>query len=106
MAYTPDKISISQAEAEVREAWAQSYSPEAIARGIRSIRKRPFRERSVMFFARLAFRGIYFPQMRRRQWVSLIWQNRQTLFSLCYEASVSLLKERRQSRTSRKEVVA
>src|SRR6185436_11135235 len=63
MAYTPDKITIEQAEAEVREAWGYSYSPKAIAQGLRSIRKRPFRERAVMFFAKLAFRGIYFPQM-------------------------------------------
>lgn len=86
MAYTPDKITIEQAESEVREAWERSYSPEAIASGIRSIRKRPFRERSVMFFAKLAFRGIYFPQMRRRHWFSLMWQNRRTLLSLCAEA--------------------
>jgi radical SAM superfamily enzyme YgiQ (UPF0313 family) len=86
MAYTPDRISIEQAEAEVREAWAHSYSPAAIEDGLRRVRKRPLRERTVMFFARLAFRGIYFPQIRRREWVSLIWHNRRTLFSLCCEA--------------------
>jgi radical SAM superfamily enzyme YgiQ (UPF0313 family) len=95
MAYTPDRISIPEAEAEVREAWARSYSPEAILSGLRRISKRPFRERSVMFFARLAFRGIYFPQMRRSEWVSLIWQNRQSLIWLCYEATLDLFRKKK-----------
>jgi hypothetical protein len=86
MAYTPDKITIEQAEAEVREAWTRAYSPEAMWRAYKSIAHRPFRERSVMFFARLAFRGIYFPQMRRRDWFLLLWRNRRTLWTLCYQA--------------------
>ena len=93
MAYTPDRITIEQAEAEVRQAWARSYSPKAIADGLRSIRKRPFKERATMFFAKLAFRGIYFPQMKKRQWVLLIWNNRRALSSLCYEAFVTLLRD-------------
>src|SRR4030095_1259049 len=93
MAYTPDKISIEQAEAEVREAWTRAYSPKAIADGLRRIRKRPLRERTVMFFARLAFRGIFFPQLRQQQWLSLIWKNRQPLLSLCYQAFSQLLRD-------------
>jgi radical SAM superfamily enzyme YgiQ (UPF0313 family) len=85
MAYTPDKITIEEAEAEVREAWSRSYSPEAMSDALQRIAHRPLRERSVMFFARLAFRGIYFPQMRRRHWFSLLWKNRRSLFSLCYQ---------------------
>src|SRR5262249_22092157 len=57
MAFTPDRISIEQAEAEVREAWTLSYSPGVIADGLRRISKRPLRERTVMFVAHLAFRG-------------------------------------------------
>src|SRR6185503_7452003 len=86
MAYTPDRISIEQAEAEVREAWTLSYNPTTIANGMRRIRKRPLRERAVMFVAHLAFRGIYFPQMQRRHWFALMWKNRRTLMSLIYEA--------------------
>ena len=40
----------------------------------------------MVFFARLAFRGIYFSQVRRSQWLSLLWSNRHVLLSLCYEA--------------------
>lgn len=93
MAYTPDKISIEQAEAEVREAWSRAYSPEAIAEGLHRIHGRPFHERTVMFFSKLAFRGIYFPQMRRKDWFLLIWNNRGPLLSLCYEAFLSLLRD-------------
>jgi hypothetical protein len=95
MAYTPDQISIEQAEAEVRAAWTLSYNPRTIAHGLRRIRKRPLRERAVMFVAHLAFRGIYFPQMRRRHWFSLIWKNRQPLLSLAYEAFLGVVRDKR-----------
>jgi radical SAM superfamily enzyme YgiQ (UPF0313 family) len=95
MAYTPEKISISEAEAEVREAWSRSYSPEATEAALKLISDRPFRERSVMFFARLAFRGIYFPQMSRRHWVGLLWKNRRPFFGLISEALRSLWARRR-----------
>jgi radical SAM superfamily enzyme YgiQ (UPF0313 family) len=96
MAYTPDKISIEQAEAEVREAWNHAYSPQTIAAGLNRIRHRPIRERTVMFFAHLAFRGIYFPQMRRSEWFSLIWKNRRPLLSLSYEAFLLLMRENKE----------
>ncbi len=95
MAYTPDKITIEQAEAEVQEAWTDAYGPEAIADSLRRISNRPFRERTVMFFARLAFRGIYFPQMRRWQWFLLMWKNCPTLLSLCYEGFMEYRASRR-----------
>ena len=86
MAYTPDKITIEEAESEVREAWTRAYSPEAMSHALGSIAHRPFKERALMFFARLAFRGIYFPQMRRRHWFLLFWKNRRTLLNICYQA--------------------
>jgi radical SAM superfamily enzyme YgiQ (UPF0313 family) len=86
MAYTPDKITIAEAESEVREAWEHAYSAEAIEHALKRISNRPFRERTVMFFARLAFRGIYFPQMSSKQWLLQLWRNRRSLLSLCGEA--------------------
>src|SRR5881409_2387788 len=94
MAYTPSKITI--AEAEVREAWTCSYSPQTNAEAMSRVAHRPLRERAVMFVARLAFRGIYFPQMRRREWGLLVWRNRRTLLSLSREGL-------RHARTSRQE---
>ncbi len=94
MAYTPDQISIEQAEEEVREAWVRSYAPEEMAQALQRIAHRPFRERSVMFFARLAFRGIYFPQMRARHWLALLWRNRRSFLTLCCQAWIKCKTER------------
>jgi hypothetical protein len=60
------------------------------------IRHRPIRERMIMFFAHLAFRGIYFPQMRRSEWFSLIWKNGRPLLSLSYEAFLQLMRENKE----------
>jgi radical SAM superfamily enzyme YgiQ (UPF0313 family) len=86
MAFTPENISIKQAEAEVHEAWSRSYSPDTTARALDKIEGRPFHERMVMFFTRLAFRGIYFPQMKKRHWVLLLWQNRSSFLRIMAEA--------------------
>jgi radical SAM superfamily enzyme YgiQ (UPF0313 family) len=86
MSFTPNNISIDEAEKEVREAWTRAYRPAATREAMRKISDRPLPERAVIFFARLAFRGIYFPQVHRREWLSLLWSNRQVLLSLCYDA--------------------
>jgi hypothetical protein len=89
MAFTPNKISISQAEIEVRKAWADSYSPRAIALALKKIEGRPFHERAFMFFTHLFFRGIYFPQTRASQWISLLLRNSATIFQLLRESFVA-----------------
>ena len=103
MAYTPEKMTIAEAETEVRQAWTRSYGPEATEEALRRIAFRPFRERAVMFFARLAFRGIYFPQMSVRHWLVLLWKNRRPLLSLCREAFQNLRARRRAPVTPREE---
>ena len=85
MAYTPENITIEQAEAEVHAAWTESYSPENTVRALERIKGRPFHERAVMFFTRLAFRGIYFPQMTKRHWIALLWQNRRSFVRILAE---------------------
>jgi len=86
MAFTPLNITVEQAEHEVHEAWRRSYEPEAIAKALRKIEDRPFQERVVMFFAWLIFRGIYFPQLTKRQWLGLLWSNRASLMRILKEA--------------------
>ena len=88
MSFTPENITQAQAEAEVREAWTRAYSPKATREALRRISNRPLSERIVLFFARLAFRGIYFPQMTVRQWVVLLLKNRRPVLSFCYEAAI------------------
>jgi hypothetical protein len=105
MAFAPENISPAQAEAEVREAWTRAYSPKATTEALRRISDRPLSERTVLFFARLAFRGIYFPQMTGRQWAVLLLKNRRPLLSFCYEAFRALWTRRPPSVAPRQEVV-
>ncbi|PYR96633.1 MAG: hypothetical protein DMG16_27330 [Acidobacteria bacterium] len=93
MAFTPRNINVEEAEAEMKAAWSRSYDPQAIATALQKIAHRPFKERAVMLFARLAFRGIYFPQMRRRDWVRLLVANRKNLLRLLAEARVEYRRQ-------------
>jgi radical SAM superfamily enzyme YgiQ (UPF0313 family) len=85
MAHTPLKMSIPEAHAEVKYGWAKTYSPEAIAKAVQSIRHKPLGYRINILIARLCFRGIYFPQMGRFAWVKTIAQNWGTIFGLVKE---------------------
>ena len=86
MAHTPLKMTVPEAHAEVNYGWAGSYSPEAIARAVDSLRDEPLGYRIGILVARLCFRGIYFPQMGRWAWVIVIANNRRTIFKLVAEA--------------------
>ena len=85
MAFTPKNITVKQAEHEVHEAWRRCYEPKAIAAALRQLEGQPFRQRATMFFARLIFRGIYFPQLTKRQWAGLLWSNRVSLIRILKE---------------------
>jgi hypothetical protein len=85
MAHTPLKMTIAEAHAEVKAGWANSYSPEAMAKAVDSLKEKPLGYRINIFIARMCFRGIYFPQMGPVAWVKLIFQNRRTIFSLVKE---------------------
>jgi radical SAM superfamily enzyme YgiQ (UPF0313 family) len=88
MAFTPKGIGIRQAEKEVRRAWSRSYSPRAIAASLQKIRHRPFHERAIMLAVKLAFRGIYFPQMKTAHWIALIARNSWAICRLIYEGCI------------------
>ncbi len=98
MAHTPLKMTIQEARQETDSAWRASYSPERNAEAINSISAAPFRYRLSHLVSRLFFRGIYFPQMNKRAWMKLIFQNRRPIFSLSKEAI-------RMWRASRKKIV-
>src|SRR5712691_378278 len=86
MAHTPLKMTIQEARQETDSAWRASYSPERNAEAINSIRETPFRYRLSHLVSRLFFRGIYFPQMNKRAWLKLVFQNRRPILSLSKEA--------------------
>ena len=94
MAFTPRGITPSQAEGEVRGAWQRSYSRSAITAALRKIAHRPFHERAMLFCASLAFRGIYFPQMRKSQWFALLLQHSLNIVRLIVEGLRLSLKSK------------
>nr|MDQ3819484.1 hypothetical protein [Acidobacteriota bacterium] len=85
MAHTPLKMTITEAQEELDKAWVDSYSPEANERAINSIRDQPLDYRVIHLVMRLFFRGIYFPQIRRREWVKVIADNRRVIYRLAKE---------------------
>ncbi len=85
MAHTPLKMSIPEAHAEVKYAWAHSYSPQAIAQAVDSLDYKPLGYRINVLISRLCFRGIYFPQMGKLAWLKVIGQSRHTIFKIIRE---------------------
>ena len=85
MAHTPSKMSITEARAEVDYAWSRSYCPERNREALESIKDTPIQYRISHFVARIFFRGIYFPQMRKREWLKLLFQNRRPILAFLRE---------------------
>lgn len=96
MAHTPLKITSAEAQAEVRYAWTDSYSPAAIGRAVDSIGHRPLWLQISLLIGRLSFRGIYFPQMGRWAWLKVAAQNRKVIFKMI-RAGFSLRGKGRQA---------
>jgi len=100
MAHTPLKMTIDEAQAELKQAWTNSYSAEAIAAAVDSIRDKSLGHRINVFVSRIFFRGIYFPQMGKRAWAKVIVQNRRTIYSLVKEG-VSAWRTARKGRKAK-----
>ena len=98
LAHTPLKMTIAETHSEVNHAWASSYSAKAIARAVDSISDKPLSHRINIFIARLCFRGIYFPQIGKRAWIKVIFQNRRTIYNLIKDG----VSDWRAARKSRK----
>lgn len=86
MAHSPLGLSAGEAEAEVRLAWKMSYSPGSTASAMRWLEKKSFPDRIIHLCARLAFRGIYFPQMRWQEWAQLLFENREAILQVAASA--------------------
>ncbi|HKG22756.1 MAG TPA: radical SAM protein [Blastocatellia bacterium] len=87
MAHTPLKMTIDEARKEVNYAWSSSYSPERNAQALDAISNQPLGYRIGHIIARLCFRGIYFPQMNKRDWGKVIFQNRRAILGLVAEGT-------------------
>ncbi|MDQ3653209.1 MAG: B12-binding domain-containing radical SAM protein [Acidobacteriota bacterium] len=95
MAHTPLKMTIPEARVEVNHAWSASYSPERNAHAVDAINGAPIDVRIGHLVARLFFRGIYFPQMGKRAWMKVIFQNRHTIYSLIKDGATTWRTARR-----------
>ena len=75
MAHSPLGLSAAEAEAEVLRAWKASYSPAAMASAMKWLETKSLKDQIIHLCSRLAFRGIYFPQMKWRQWARVLFEN-------------------------------
>ena len=95
MAHTPKKMTIEEAKEEVKYAWSNSYSPERNAQALEAIKNEAIQFKISHFVSRMFFRGIYFPQMRRREWLMLCYQNRKIIFGLIKEGFATWRRSRK-----------
>ncbi|MBL8184889.1 MAG: cobalamin-dependent protein [Blastocatellia bacterium] len=107
MAHDPLKMTIEEAKQETFDAWSRSYSPERNWEAIDSIRHSPIDVRIGHIVARLFFRGIYFPQMSKRAWIKLLFDNRKSILSLTREgfSTYRAFKKRKRLESSNVPVV-
>src|SRR5688500_10605124 len=97
MAHAPLKMTIEEARLETRRAWEKSYSPERNAQAVEAIAGHDLQYRISMLVSRLFFRGIYFPQMNKRAWMKLIYDNRRTIGALVREGFAKYRASRRRA---------
>src|SRR5690242_16013853 len=94
MAHTPLKMTIEEAHAELNYGWAQAYSPDALAEAIAALDDQHVGDRVNIFLARLCFRGIYFPMLRKSSWLPVIIENRRTILKLFKEGALRWMRPR------------
>src|SRR5215207_9704040 len=97
MAHAPLRMTIEEAREETRRAWEASYSPGRNAEAVEAISGHDLQYRISMLVSRLFFRGIYFPQMTRRAWLKLLYENRRTITALTREGFSKWRAARRRS---------
>ncbi|MDQ3801362.1 MAG: radical SAM protein [Acidobacteriota bacterium] len=95
MAHTPAKMTIEEARKETINAWSRSYSPERNAEVVKALSDKPIGYRISHLVSRFFFRGIYFPQMNKRAWLKLLFDNRKTILSLTGEGVTTWRKARK-----------
>ncbi len=82
MSHAPLKMTIAQAQQELDSAWRKSYDPRRNKHVIDVLTPGSLNVGAMHFLMRLFFRGIYVPQMTKRAWLNLIFQNRRSIFKL------------------------
>lgn len=101
MAHTPLKMTIEEAKAEVNQAWTESYSPARNAEAMEYLKDQHIKYRIIHLVSRLFFRGIYFPQMNKRAWLSLLRENRKIISGLVKEGTSTWRAARKRQKRER-----
>ena len=89
MCHKPLKMTISEARDEVDRAWRLSYSAERNREVAEYLSDKPVAEQIIHLVARIAFRGIYFPQVSKLQWLRATWPNWSLILQLASRAMSS-----------------
>jgi radical SAM superfamily enzyme YgiQ (UPF0313 family) len=105
MAHKPAKMTIEEARKETIHAWSRSYSPTRNRAALESISDSPIDTRISHLFARLFFRGIYFPQIGSWAWVKLLFANRRSIYMLTREG-IGAWREAKRRRKVAPELIA
>ncbi len=92
MTYAPSGMPADSVKAEMDEAWEASYGPRANDVAMAWLQRKGLPDRIIHLLARLAFRGIYFPQMKKREWVTVLLQNRVSILRLLTQALMVKLR--------------
>src|SRR6201981_1571475 len=77
---------------ELNYGWAHSYSPEALAQAVAALDNQHVGDRFNIFLARLCFRGIYFPMLRKSSWLRVVLENHRTILRLLQEVCVRWMR--------------
>jgi len=79
-------MKVDEVHTEVQYAWTNTYSPENTRHAMAKIADAPVPYKISYLVARLAFRGIYFPQKGSLAWFKVILENRTVIFKIVVES--------------------
>ena len=85
MSHAPLKMTISEAHEELDQVWRKTYSAKRNESVMDLLKLEGLDIRAMHLLMRLFFRGIYVPQMTKRAWLNVVFQNRRSIFRLIRE---------------------
>lgn len=95
--FIPKAITPEEVEAEIQQSWDHCYSPASFRRTQKWLvaNDKDFGPQLMHFFVRLVFRGIYFQQRDRWQWIKLLARNFPTILSLIYSGTLAQINKKK-----------
>jgi radical SAM superfamily enzyme YgiQ (UPF0313 family) len=100
LSHSPLKITSSETEKELDKAWRMSYSADRNEKVVNLLISENPDIGAMHLLARFCFRGIYVPQMTKRAWLNLIFQNRRSMLKLL-RTGIARYREARDRQTEK-----